>query len=62
VTTGHPSGVTTSHLAAGELPRSTMAVTSREYGAGPERPRVSGWAVGGIAFAGAIMILVGSSR
>ncbi|HEY7196950.1 MAG TPA: hypothetical protein VH306_07175 [Gaiellaceae bacterium] len=29
-------------------------------GAGPEPPTVSGWAVGGIAFAGSIMLLVGS--
>jgi hypothetical protein len=36
-----------------------MAVRSTEYGAGPEPPRVSGWAVGGVAFAGAIMILAG---
>jgi hypothetical protein len=30
------------------------------YGAGPERPRVSGWAVGGMTFAGAMLVLIGS--
>jgi hypothetical protein len=29
------------------------------YGAGPE-PRVSGWAVGGMTFAGAMLVLIGS--
>jgi hypothetical protein len=27
---------------------------------GPERPRVSGWAVGGMTFAGAMLVLIGS--
>ena len=31
-----------------------------EYGSGPERPRVSSWAVGGMTFAGAMLVLVGS--
>lgn len=30
------------------------------YGAGPERPRVSGWAMGGMTFAGAMLVLIGS--
>ena len=30
-----------------------------EYGAGPETPRVSGWAIGGIGFAAAVLVLVG---
>ena len=31
-----------------------------EYGSGPERPHVSTWAVGGMTFAGAMLVLIGS--
>jgi hypothetical protein len=35
-------------------------VTETEYGAAPEPPPVSGWAVGGMVFAGAMMLLIGA--
>jgi hypothetical protein len=35
-------------------------VSRTEYGGGPERPRVSSWAVGGLTFAGAMLVLIGS--
>ena len=35
-------------------------MSQSEYGSGPERPRVSAWAVGGMTFAGAMLVLIGS--
>jgi uncharacterized membrane protein len=31
-----------------------------ETGRGPDRPGVSGWAIGGIAFAGTVLIMIGA--